>query len=332
MSGFGMRRREFIVGLGGAAAGWPLPALAQRSATPVIGYLSSESPQPDTARTAGFRKGLSESGFVEGQNVAVEYRWADGDYRRLPELAADLVRRQVTVIAAIGGTATAVAAKDATSTIPVVFNMGADPIQLGLVRSLNRPDTNMTGVVVLSTELAGKRLQLLKELLPSATTFALLINPTNPASEPETRIAQEAARSLGVHLDLLQASTTSEIEIAFQALLGLKASGLVVAVDSFFTAHNDQIVKLAVEHAVPAVYGWRAFTDIGGLMSYAPNIAEGYRSLGILVGRILKGDKPADLPVEQVSKVELIINLKTANALGLTFSLPLVGRANEVIE
>ena len=329
-----MWRRDFITLLGGAAAAgtFPVGAPAQRSAMPVIGYLSSESPQPDIARTAGFRKGLSESGFVEGQNVAVEYRWADGDYRRLPELAADLVRRQVTVIAAIGGTATAVAARGATSTIPVVFNMGADPIQLGLVRSLNHPGTNMTGVVVLSTELAGKRLQLLKELLPSATTFALLVNPTNPASEPEAGIAQEAARSLGVHLDVLQASTASEIKIAFHALMGLKASGLIVAVDSFFTAHDDQIVELAAEHAVPAIYGWRAFTDIGGLMSYAPNIAEGYRSLGILVGRILKGDKPADLPVEQVTKVEFIINLKTAKVLGLTFSLPLIGRANEVIE
>ena len=329
-----MWRRDFITLLGGAAAAGALPvgARALRSPMPVIGYLSSESPPADTLRSAGFRKGLSETGFVEGQNVVVEYRWADGDYARLPELAADLVRRQVTVIAAIGGTAAAVAAKGATSTIPVVFNMGADPIQLGLVSSLNRPGANMTGVVVLSTELAGKRLQLLNELLPSATAFALLINPTNPASESETRVTQEAAQFLGVHLDVLRASTPSEIEIAFDALMGLKASGLVVAVDAFFTAHCDQIVKLAAEHAVPTVYGWRAFTDIGGLMSYAPNIAEGYRSLGILVGRILKGDKPADLPVEQVTKVEFIINLKTAKALGLTFSLPLVGRANEVIE
>ncbi|HSY57003.1 MAG TPA: ABC transporter substrate-binding protein [Bradyrhizobium sp.] len=326
-----MQRREIITLLGGVAA-WPLAARAQRPATPVIGYLSSASPETDIARTVGFRKGLNESGFFEGQNVVVEYHWADGDYGRLPELAADFVRRQVTVIAAIGGTATATAAKRVTSTIPIVFNMGADPIQLGLVSSLNRPGTNLTGVVVLSTDLAGKRLQLLKELLPSATSFALLVNPTNPASVPEASVAQQAAQSLGVHLDVLQASTASELDVAFEALKELRVSGLVVAVDSFFTGRSDQIVKLAAEHAVPTVYGWRSFTDIGGLMSYAPNIAEGYRSMGILVGRILKGDKPADLPVEQVSKVEFIINLKSATALGLTFSLPLIGRANEVIE
>jgi putative tryptophan/tyrosine transport system substrate-binding protein len=318
-----MWRRDFIALLGGAAAAGALPlgAAAQRSAMPVIGYLSSESPQADTVRTAGFRKGLSEAGFVEGQNVAVEYHWANGDYARLPELAADFVQRQVTLIAAIGGTAPAVAARGATSTIPVVFNIGADPIQLGLVNSLNRPGTNMTGVVVLSIELAGKRLQLLKELLPSATVFALLINPTNPAHEQEARAAQEAAQFLGVRLDVLRASTASEIETAFDALVVMKTSGLVVAVDAFFTGEGEQIVKLAAQHAMPAVYGWRAFADIGGLMSYSPSLAEGYRSVGILAGRILRGDRPADLPVELVSK-----------ALDLTFPLPLVGRANDVIE
>src|SRR5579859_6648619 len=245
-----MRRRDFVRLLGVAAAGtWPARAHAQRPAMPVIGYLSSESPQVDAVRTLGFRKGLSEAGFVEGQNVAVEYRWADGEYGRLPELAAELARRQVNVIAAIGGTATAMAAKGATSSIPVVFNMGADPIQLGLANSLNRPGTNLTGVVVLSTELAGKRLQLLKELLPSASAFALLVNPTNPASEQEAKVAQEAAQFLGVHLDVLRATTASEIEIAFDTLVGLKASGLVVAVDAFLTAQNDQIVKLAAERA-----------------------------------------------------------------------------------
>ena len=328
-----MKRREFIMLLSGAAAAGTLPAgAAQPSALPVIGYLSSESSSADTERTTGFRKGLSEAGFVEGQNVAVEYRWADGDYARLPELAADLVRRQVTVIAAIGGSSSGVAARDATSTIPVVFNVGADPIQLGLVRSLNRPGTNMTGILTLSTELVGKRLQLLKELLPSATTFALLVNPSNPAQESETRAAREAAQSLGVHLAVLRARTPSEIESAFDALAGLKASGLVVAVDAFLTAQGDEIVKLAAEHAIPAVYGWHALTNIGGLMSYAPSLAEGYRSVGILVGKILKGDKPAELPVEQVTKIEFVVNLKTAKALGVTFPLPLVGRANEVIE
>jgi len=329
-----MWRRDFITLIGSTAAAAALPraARAQRPAMPAIGYLSSESPSADAVRTAGFRKGLGEAGFVEGQNVAFEYRSADGDYGRLPELAADLVRRRVAVIAAIGGTAPAVAARHATSTIPVVFNIGADPVQLGLVDSLNHPGTNMTGVVVLSTELAGKRLQLLKELLPSATAFALLVNPTNPAHEPEAKIAQEAAQFLGVHLDVLRASTADEIETAFDALQGLQASGLVVAVDAFFTAQNEKIVKLSAEHVMPAVYGWRAFTDLGGLMSYAPNIAEGYRGVGILVGRILKGDKPADLPVEQVTKIEFIVNLKTVKALGLTVSLPLVGRANEVIE
>jgi ABC-type uncharacterized transport system substrate-binding protein len=329
-----MWRREFIRFLTAvaAAAAPPAGAGAQRAAMPVIGYLSSESPAADAVRSEAFRKGLSEVGFVEGQNVMIEYRWANGEYGRLPELAADLARRQVTVVAAIGGTAPAVAAKSATSKIPVVFNIGADPIQLGLVNSLNHPGTNMTGVLVLSTELAGKRLQLLKELLPAATSFALLVNPTNPAHESETDVALEAARFLGVHLDVLRASTLKEIGIAFDALAGLKASGLVVAVDAFFTAQNSEIVKLAADHAIPAVYGWRAFTDVGGLMSYAPNIAEGYRSVGILAGRILKGDKPAELPVEQVTKIEFTINLKTARALGLTFPLPLVGRANEVIE
>ena len=329
-----MWRRDFITLLGGtaAAAALPVAVRAQRVQMPVIGYLSSESPTADAVRTGGFRKGLSESGFVEGQNVAVEYRSADGDYGRLPELAADLVRRRVTVIAAIGGTAPAVAAGAATSSIPVVFNIGADPVQLGLVKSLNHPVTNMTGVVVLSSELAGKRLQLLKELLPSATAFALLVNPTNPAHQSEAKVIQEAAQFLGVHLDVQRASTAAEIETAFDALEGLKASGLVVAVDAFFTAQNEKIVKLAAEHKMPTVYGWRAFTEVGGLMSYAPNIAEGYRSVGILVGRILKGDKPADLPVEQVTKIEFIVNLKTARTLGLDFPLPLVGRANEVIE
>ena len=250
----------------------------------------------------------------------------------MPELAADLVRRQVTVIAAIGGTVTAVAAKNATSTIPVVFNMGADPIQFGLVNSLNRPGTNMTGVVILSTDLAGKRLQLLKELLPSATAFALLVNSTNPSSVPEIKNAQEAAQSLGVQLDVLEASTVNEIELAFGALKASSANGLVVAVDPFLTGRSEQIVQLAERYGVPTVYGWRVFADLGGLMSYAPSLAEAYRSVGVFVGKVLKGDKPADLPVQQVTKVEFVINLKTANALGLTFPLPLVGRANEVIE
>jgi len=329
-----MWRRDFIKLLGGAAAAGTLPAgaRAQRAAMPVIGYLSSESPQADVARNVGLRQGLSETGFVEGQNVAIEYHSASGDYKRLPELAADLVRRQVSVIAAVGGTAPAVAAKGATSTIPVVFNVGADPVQLGLVNSLNHPGTNMTGVVVLSTETSGKRLQLLRELLPSATAFTFLMNPTNPAHEPEARVAQEAAQFLGVRLDILRASSPREIEIAFDALAATKAGGLVVAVDAFFTEQAEKIVKLAAERAIPAIYGWRAFTDVGGLMSYAPNIGEGYRSVGILVGRILKGDKAADLPVEQVTKVDFIINLKTAKTLGLTFPLPLIGRANEVIE
>jgi len=325
-----MRRREFIGLLAGLAA-WPTVVRAQQE-RPVIGFLSALSEASVPEFISAFRRGLSETGFVEGQNVAVEYRSADGDYGRLPELAADLVRRRVTVIAAIGGTAPAVAAGAATSSIPVVFNIGADPVQLGLVKSLNHPVTNMTGVVVLSSELAGKRLQLLKELLPLATAFALLVNPTNPAHQSEAKVIQEAAQFLGVHLDVQRASTAAEIEAAFDALEGLKASGLVVAVDAFFTAQNEKIVKLAAEHKMPTVYGWRAFTEVGGLMSYAPNIAEGYRSVGILVGRILKGDKPADLPVEQVTKIEFIVNLKTARTLGLDFPLPLVGRANEVIE
>jgi putative tryptophan/tyrosine transport system substrate-binding protein len=323
-----MIRREFIALAGGAAVAWPLAARAQQP-MPVIGYLGSGPPEPD--RVTAFRQGLNETGYVEGQNVAIEYLWAQGQYDRLPALVADLVRRQVTVIVA-AGVPTALAAKAATATIPIVFTLGVDPVQAGLVASLNRPGGNITGVVLLA-EVAAKRLDLLHELVPTSPVVALLINPTNPANaEVQTRSLQDAARSLGPQLHVLRASTVSEIDAAFGTLVELRAGALVVAGDPFLTNRRAQIVALAARYAVPAIYAWREFAEAGGLMSYGPDLADSSRLAGVYTGKILKGAKPADLPVEQAVKIQLVINLKTAKTLGLTVPLPLLGRADEVIE
>jgi putative tryptophan/tyrosine transport system substrate-binding protein len=326
-----MLRREVITLVAGAAAAWPLMARAQQP-MPVIGYLSPGSPESDAFRLTGFRQGLNETGYVEGQNVTIEYRWAEGQHDRLPELAADLVRRQVAVIVA-AGVPPAFAAKAATTTIPIVFNSGIDPVQSGLVASLNRPGGNITGVALLAAELAAKRLELLHELVPTASVVAVLGNPTNPGAEAEARSMQDAARSLGLQAHVLRASTPSEIDAAFQALIELRAGALVVGGDALFTNQRTQVVALTARHAVPAINQWRDFAVAGGLMSYGPgDIADIYRQVGVYTGKILKGAKPADLPVQQVVKVELVINLKTAKTLGLTVPMTLLGRADEAIE
>jgi len=327
-----MRRRDFIQGIAIAAATWPLAARAQQSALPVIGWLSPRSPDSDLDRLSAVRQGLKEAGYIEGQNVAIEADWANSQYDRLPALAAELVGRQVAVIIAAGTPAT-YAAKDATTTIPIVFNVGGDPVADGLVKSLNRPGGNLTGVAVLAIELVAKRLQLLHELLPTATVVALLVNPTNRfAAERETKAAQEAALSLGLQLHILHASSTGDIDAAFGKLVELRAGGLVVGTDPFVTTQESQIALLAARHAVPTIYVWRESLMAGGLMSYGPSLADSYRQVGIYVSRILKGEKPADLPVQQAVKLELILNLKIARALGLSVPLPLLGRADEVIE
>jgi putative ABC transport system substrate-binding protein len=299
---------------------------------PVIGYLSASSPEPDDFRLTAFRHGLSETGYVEGQNVAIEYRWAQGQNDRLPALAADLVRRQVTVIST-ANIPSAFAAKAATSTIPIAFLIGLDPVQSGLVASLNRPGGNMTGVAILSVELAAKRLELLHELVPRAAVIALLVNPTDPAAtESETGNLQDASRSLGLQLHILPASTASEIETAFQTLVELRAGALIVSTDPFFLSQRAQIVALAARYALPAVYAHQPFVAAGGLMSYGADFVDSHRLAGVYTGKILNGAKPADLPVQQVVKVELVINLTTAKTLGLTVPLTLSGRADEVIE
>jgi putative tryptophan/tyrosine transport system substrate-binding protein len=329
-----MLRREVITLIGGTVAAWPLAVPGQQKPMPVIGCLSIGSHESDNIppRLTAFRQGLNETGYVEGRNVAIEYLWAQGQYDRLPALATDLVRRQVTVIFAVGGTPPALAAKAATSTIPIVFNLGIDPVQSGLVASLNRPGGNITGVVNFTTELAAKRLELLHELVPKATVAALLVNPTNPVNDPETRSAEDAARALGMQVHVLRASTPSEIDVAFGTLVELRAGALVVSGDPVLTNRRDQIVALAAGHAVPAIYLWREFAAAGGLMSYGSNLADNYRQAGIYTGKILNGARPADLPVQQIVKLELVINLKTAKALGLTIPLTLSGRADEVIE
>ena len=323
-----MRRRELMLLLVGMMTA-TRALRAQQKAMPVIGYLSAGSPD---FRLAAFRQGLNETGYVEGQNVAIEYRWAPGQYDQLPALAADLVRRRVTVIAAVGIPPT-FAAKAATSTIPIAFLVGIDPIEFDLIGSLNRPGGNITGVAILTAELAAKRLELLHELVPTAAVIALLVNPTDPAAtQSETRNLQDAVRSLGLQLHILPASTPSEIDRAFGTLVELHADALVVSTDPLFTNQRAQIVALAARHAVPAIYVWREFVEAGGLMSYGTDLTDSYRQAGIYTGKILSGAKPADLPVQQVVKVQLFINLTTAKTLGLTIPLTLSGRADEVIE
>jgi putative ABC transport system substrate-binding protein len=325
-----MRRRELIALLGGAAITASSPiAFAQQPALPVVGYLTTRAANEDPHLLDGFRSGLGQAGYVEGRNVAIEYRWAEGQFKRLPELAADLVRRRVNVIAALSGSA---AAKAATTTIPIVFELAGDPVEFGLVASLSRPGGNLTGVTTLSVELVSKRLELLHEAVPTATTIALLANPTGPNAETLSRNLQAAARTLGLQLHVLHASSERDFDVAFATLAQLRVGGLVVGTDAFFTSHSESLGALVRRHAVPTIYQYREFAAAGGLMSYGSNLADAYRQAGIYVGRILKGESPADLPVQQSTKVELIINLATAKALGITFPLTLLGRADEVIE
>jgi len=327
-----MKRREFITLLSGVAAAWPLAARAQQAATPVIGYLTARGSGDDPYRLVAFRQGLKDTGLVEGHSVTIEYRFADNQNERLPALAADLVNRQVSVIAATT-TPAALAAKAATAIIPIVFEVGSDPLQLGLVASLNRPGGNVTGVTQASEEVAPKRLELLHELLPKAGVLALLVNPTAPAlAEPQKREVLSAAQALGIDLHVLNASTEQDFDRIFAKLTELRAGGLVIGGDAFFTSHAKQLAALTVQHAVPAIYQWREFAAAGGLMSYGSNVTETHRLVGIYAGRILKGGKPADLPVQQAAKVEMFINLKTARALGITIPLPLSGRADEIFE
>jgi putative tryptophan/tyrosine transport system substrate-binding protein len=325
-------RREFLAALAGAALAWPLVARAQQPHMPAVGVLGATSASGFAAQLGAFRRGLSEAGVVEGRDAAIEYRWADDQYERLPELAADLVRRQVAVVATIGGNAASVAAKAATKTIPIVFHGSIDPVEAGFVASLNRPGGNMTGVVSLNVDTGQKRLELLHELVPTANTIALLLNPTNAVAETQSNDLLAAARTLGLELHVLHASREGEFEPAFARLMQLRAGGLVIGTDGFLVSRSERLAALTLRHALPAIFQYRAFAEAGGLMSYGGSVTDSYRLSGVYTGRILKGEKPADLPVQQATKVELIINLKTARALGLTVPLPLLGRADEVIE
>jgi putative ABC transport system substrate-binding protein len=329
-----MRRREFITLLGGAAASsaaWPLEARAQQPTMPVIGFLNGRAPGEDSHLLAAWRGGLKEAGYVEGQNVAIEYRFAENHYDRLPGLAADLVRRQVAVIAANG--LAAQTAKAETATIPIVFVAGFDPVEVGLVTSLSHPGGNITGVTIQDVGLGPKRLELLHELVPSATMMAALVNPTDP-TRAETILSelQTAAHTLGLQLHVLHATTDRDFDGVFASLAQLRAGGLVIGGEPFFNSRSEQLGALTSRHAVPTIYQLRQFVAAGGLMSYGGSLTDAYRLVGVYAGRILKGEKPADLPVQQATKVELIINIKTAKALGLSVPLPLLGRADEVIE
>jgi ABC-type uncharacterized transport system substrate-binding protein len=325
-----MRRREFIALLGSGVAGWSLAARAQQAAMPVVGFLNGGS--PDANRVAAFRQGLNEIGYIEGRNLAIEYHWAEGQYDRLPALAADLVRRQVNVIAATS-TPAVITAKAATTTIPIVFVTSSDPVQLGLAASLSRPGGNLTGTTTLAIEVTPKRLEILHELLPTAKLFALLVNPTNPYADILSRNVQAAARTLGLQLHILHASTEHDFDTVFATLAQLRAGGLVIGgIEIFFESRRGQLAALALRHSIPTIYQSREFAVAGGLMGYGGNTMDSYRVAGLYTGRILKGEKPADLPVQQVTKVDLIINLKTAKVLGLDIPPTLLARADEVIE
>jgi len=325
-----MRRRELMLLLGGALTAAPAPR-AQPKTMPVIGFLGSGSPGPAVSFLAGFHEGLSETGYVEGQNVAIEYRWAEGGYDRLPVMAADLIGRNADVIAAFG-VPSGLAAKNATSTIPIVFGVGADPVELGLVASFARPGGNLTGVSFLNVELMAKRLELLSELVPQAKVTVLLVNPNNANAEPIIRDVEQAARTKGTRLQILKAGTESEIDVAFATLVQLQADALVVGTDPFFLSRRKQLMALASRHAVPAIYELREFAAAGGLISYGLNLIAFYREVGLYVGKILKGAKPADLPIQQPTRFELVVNLEIAKALGLAVPPSILARADEVIE
>ena len=327
-----MRRRDFIKGIACSATTWPLAARAQQAGMPVIGFINVASAQGYKPQVAAFLKGLGEAGYVEGRNVAIEYRWAEGQVDRLPTLVADLVHRQVAVIAATSNPA-ALAAKAATTTVPIVFELGGDPVQLGLVASFDRPGGNVTGVTQLNAVVGPKRLELLQELVPTARVIALLVDATNATiAETNIRDAQAAARSLGLELHVLNASTERECDEVFAKLAQLRANGLVIGNGALFVAQSRQLAELALRHEVPAVFENREFVAAGGLMSYGSSLADAYRLTGVYTGRILKGDRPTDLPVQLATKVEFYINLKTAKALGLNVPNTLIGRADEVIE
>ena len=327
-----MRRREFITLVGGAAAAWPLVARAQQPAMPVIGFLSGTSSKGYAPYLAAFREGLREGGFVEGQNVTIEYRWADDHYERLPELAADLVTRRVALIAAAGGSPAALAAKSATTTIPIVFQIGVDPVKAGLVSSLNQPGGNITGFANLALEVGPKRLELLHRLVPNATNIAVLVNPARSNVEAETRDMQSAANKLGLQLNVLYASTERDFDKVFATSVQLRAGGVVISGDPFFNTRSEELAAMAIHYMVPAIYQFHEFAAAGGLVSYGSSIKNTHREAGIYTARILKGEKPADLPVQEPSKVELIINLKTAKTLGLEIPPSILTSADEVIE
>jgi putative ABC transport system substrate-binding protein len=327
-----MRRRDFIKGIAGSAAAWPLAARSQQPAMPVIGFLHSGSPEPIASRVAAFRKGLGEAGYVEDQNVAIQFRWAAGHDDRLADLAADLIRQRVAVITTPGSTAASLAAKAATTTIPIVFLVASDPVALGLVASLNRPGGNATGVHFLLEELVAKRLGMLREAAPSANRFVVLVNPNTAFTDAVVKELQTSASEFGLPLEILRASTGREIDAAFANLVEKPGGALLVGPDAVFVSRRAQIVTLAARHALLTIYPTRDFAEIGGLMSYGPNLVDAYHQTGVYVGRVLKGEKPADLPVVQSTKFELVINLNTARALGLTVPASLLAIADEVIE
>jgi putative ABC transport system substrate-binding protein len=327
-----LNRREFIALLGGAAATWPLAAPAQQSAMPVIGILASVSPAPYAGFVEAIKQGLRETGYIEGRNVAIESRWAGGQYERLPQLATQLVDRGVAVIILVGGGPTTAAAKAATATIPIVFISGDDPVKSGAVAALNRPGGNVTGVSLLTVAMEAKRLQLLHELVPNVAVVAAIINQNNPQADIQVQELQGAARTLGLQVEVFKASSPSEIDTAFANLVQQRSGAVVMAGDAFFNTRKEQFVVLTARHALPTIFTFREFPAAGGLMSYGTSLAEGYRQTGVYAGRILKGEKPAEMPVQQAVKIELVINLQTAKTLGLSIPLPMLGRADEVIE
>jgi len=327
-----MRRREFITLLGGAAAMWPIAVYAQQPVVPLVGVLLPGTPAAEMFLLDAFKRGLAQAGYVEGQTVALEYRWAEGRFDRLPALAADLVRRNVSAIVTLSGTISALAAKAATTSIPILFVTGGDPVKAGLIASLNRPGGNVTGINLLAGLLDGKRVELLHDVVPNVVDLAMLRNPNNPNSDPETGDAQAAAATRGLRLHVFNASTPNEVDTAYAALAQEQLPAVVVGTDPFLNDRVEQLVALAARHAVPAIYGYREFTAAGGLLSYGTSRTEASRQLGIYVARVLKGERPADLPVQRAVKIELVLNIKTAKTLHLSFPLPLLGRADEVIE